>query len=102
LPYTVSSINDLSIPDKFLIIETYPNPFNGDIRIKYDLINPALVQLEIVNILGQKVVSLENGYVNSGSHTLIFKPERELSSGTYMIRFSADNQTAYRKITYLK
>jgi hypothetical protein len=102
LPFVASSIADGIIPAKFLMVETYPNPFNGDIRIKYVLLLSAEVQLEIYNVLGRKVISLENGYVNSGSYNINFEPEQELSSGIYLVRFSADNQTAYRKITYLK
>jgi len=84
------------------MIETYPNPFNSAVQIKYNLEKPAIVQIDIYNLLGQQITTLKNGYKNSGSHSLIFNPAHEMSSGTYLIRFSIDNQVVFRKITYLK
>lgn len=85
-----------------MLIETYPNPFNDAILIKFNLENPASVVIEIYNIMGQKTSFQCDGYLNSGSYSYIFRPTENMSSGNYLIQVSCNNRSFFKKITYLK
>jgi hypothetical protein len=103
LPYVPSSIDNISaLPNEFTVINTYPNPFNSSTRIKFSLTNPAPVEIDIFNLIGQKVQSIYSSQLTSGRQSIIFKPDKNLSSGTYIIRLSVDNIDTYKKIAYVK
>jgi hypothetical protein len=84
------------------MINAYPNPFNGSTRIEFTLSKPARVDIDIFNIMGQQVISLYSSQFQSGDHTLAFNPQRNLVSGEYIIRLSADGYISYKKISFIK
>ena len=47
-------------------LESYPNPFNPDTRIEYTLPDSRQVSLQIFDILGRLVVTVEEGYEPAG------------------------------------
>jgi hypothetical protein len=103
LPYIASSIdNGPALANEFAAISTYPNPFNGSTRIDFTLSKPSRVDIDVFNIIGQLVISLYDGSLESGDHSLTFNPHGNLVSGQYIIRLSADGNISYKKISYLK
>nr|NIR65662.1 T9SS type A sorting domain-containing protein [candidate division Zixibacteria bacterium]NIS15910.1 T9SS type A sorting domain-containing protein [candidate division Zixibacteria bacterium]NIS47350.1 T9SS type A sorting domain-containing protein [candidate division Zixibacteria bacterium]NIU15464.1 T9SS type A sorting domain-containing protein [candidate division Zixibacteria bacterium]NIV07558.1 T9SS type A sorting domain-containing protein [candidate division Zixibacteria bacterium] len=55
------------LPVNFKLNQNYPNPFNMSTTISFSLESPGHVQLDIFNILGQKVVQLANGLYSAGN-----------------------------------
>ena len=53
-----SSYINLSIVDKFALLSNYPNPFNPETQIDYELHVDGQVDLSIYNINGQLVSNL--------------------------------------------
>ena len=43
------------VPSQFALVQNFPNPFNPETTIAYDLSERAPVRLEIYDILGQRV-----------------------------------------------
>ena len=65
----------------------FPNPSYGDAYIKFNLLNPNNVELELINILGKEISTLSSNY-NTGQHQLsldILKPK--LKPGLYFLNF---------------
>ncbi len=60
------------LPNQIQLMQNRPNPFNFTTRIGYTLDNSYNVQLEIYNILGQKVKVLDNGIRDAGVHTILW------------------------------
>lgn len=88
------------------IARVYPNPFNPRGTIEYQLREQAPVTLEIYNLRGQKVKSLESGIKTAGTHTVIWNgmddAGRNVASGVYLLRLKAADQLSSRKIALVK
>ncbi len=94
--------DDLSnIPGDFALDQNYPNPFNPATTITYNLGYAAKVNLQIYNILGQRVTSLINQNQDAGKYSYLWQP-KNLSSGIYFIKFEAGPFKSFKKIIYLK
>ncbi len=66
-------------------IGNYPNPFNPETTIRFDVRAPQQVRLEVFNALGQRVQVLVDGWVEAGVHEARFEAHT-LPSGTYFSR----------------
>ncbi|MCF7919806.1 MAG: T9SS type A sorting domain-containing protein [Candidatus Cloacimonetes bacterium] len=67
----------------------YPNPFNPQTTIEFELKNPGNMKIDIYNVKGQKVETLTNEFYDQGKHTLIWNADN-LPSGMYF--YKADNE----------
>lgn len=76
------------IPTEFSLSQNYPNPFNPSTKIQFGLPSDSKVQINIYNILGQKVHTLADQFYSAGIHTLNFNAD-ELSNGVYIYSISA-------------
>ncbi len=92
---------DPSTPDKFALHPNYPNPFNAQTAISYNLLRPSNVRLEIYDLLGRKVGSLLSEYQEAGEHSVIWDAGN-LTSGIYLYRLNAGNYTDSRRCLLLK
>jgi hypothetical protein len=98
----VSGADDaLPLPENFELLQNYPNPFNPSTRIEYAVPSGGHAVLEIVNLLGERVATLLDGYVQPGRHTVGFDAAG-LSSGCYFYRLSAGGQVMIRRMTLLR
>ncbi len=80
----------------------YPNPFNAAVTVEYQLPGSSTVQLKVYNMLGQLVLSLDQGYQSSGNHSIRIDGS-SLSSGIYFIEVLVDREISGRiKLTNLK
>jgi hypothetical protein len=79
----------------------YPNPFNPTTTIEYTIPENGNVTLKIFNTLGEEVKTLVNGYMQTGSHKVIFNASA-LSSGVYLYRIKTRNFPSVKKMILLK
>ena len=54
-------------PDKMLLLKNYPDPFHDQTRIFIHLNQPGQIEIEIFNILGQRIKQFENLQLKVGS-----------------------------------
>ncbi len=84
----------------------YPNPFNPDTNIRFDLQQPSMVKLDIYNVRGQKVRSLTNHRYPSGTHTVQWNGTddtgKHAATGIYYLRMQTDRSSFVRKMMLLK
>jgi hypothetical protein len=93
-------------PKDFELYQSYPNPFNNQTIIKYDLLKSCQVTLTIYNILGQKVKTLANERQEAGSKIVNWdgKDEKgkDLASGIYFYQLKAGEVTQTKRMALLK
>lgn len=95
------SPNGTNVPTKFALNQNYPNPFNPTTKITFDLARSTNVKLTVFNSLGQKVLSLFDGYKPAGSYVATFDGST-LSSGTYYYKLETDYFTETKKMQLIK
>ena len=104
--YTLNSQENSLIPTEYALFQNYPNPFNPTTRINYDLPEASIVRLTIYNLLGQEVVSLQNGWQDPGRHSLIWNSHNNekgvFGSGVYFYVFETEEFKKTRKMMLLK
>jgi parallel beta-helix repeat protein len=74
------------VPDTYSLLQNYPNPFNPSTTIEYSIPERQPVRLEILNILGQHVVTLVDELQSSGLHRVTWEPGVRVASGMYFYR----------------
>ena len=108
-PAVVAGVLELqSTPREFALHQNFPNPFNPDTTIKYDLAESADVTLQIYNVLGQVVRTLVASEAQSaGRYQIRWNGMDErgvpVSSGIYFYQIAADGKFSdVRKLMLLK
>ena len=95
-----TSVDDGIIPIEFYISENYPNPFNPTTSIDFGIPSNLNVQINIYNIIGQQVASIDQGLLNAGSYTATWNGKdtfgQSVPSGVYLYEIKAGDQ--FRKI----
>ena len=99
-PDTTKSNEGLA-PHTFRLEQNYPNPFNPVTIITYALEERTEVQLNVYNILGQKVSNLVDSYKEPGEYSVNFDASN-LASGVYLYELQAHGQQITRMMTLLK
>jgi hypothetical protein len=90
-----------SLPAHFALSQIYPNPFNPQTTIQYQLNTPGHVALEIFDLRGRKVTTLIREFQPAGEYSVVWDASSG-SSGIYICRLRANGLTATRKFTRLK
>ena len=98
----VSSIEERpGIPGEFALSQNYPNPFNPATKINFNIGTASNVKLSIYNILGQKVATLVNQFMNAGAYAVDFNAS-QLASGVYIYKLEAGDFKVNKKMMLLK
>ncbi|MBD3170048.1 MAG: T9SS type A sorting domain-containing protein [candidate division Zixibacteria bacterium] len=100
---TTTSVFDppSTLPEKVSLIQNYPNPFNASTTIIYNLPVNSDVQLEVYNLLGQKVATLVDGYQEAGYNAVRWDAS-SYTSGVYFYKLTVGNDTDTRRMVLLK
>lgn len=91
------------LPQDINILNTYPNPFNHEVTIVYQLKNPGTISFNAYSILGELISNEIVSELERGIHIWKWKPNK-ISSGVYFISLISkrDNRGAVKKIVLLK
>ncbi|MCS3827539.1 surface protein [Salinibacter ruber] len=82
-------------------LTSYPNPIQRQGTLEYALPEAGDVTLEVYDVLGRRVATLEQGRKKAGRHTARLETGR-LSSGVYFGRLEAGGETRTQKITVVR
>ncbi|MCL2064828.1 MAG: T9SS type A sorting domain-containing protein [Candidatus Cloacimonetes bacterium] len=97
----VSERDEIEIPVYTELLGNFPNPFNPDTTIRYNLAVESFVSLDIYNIRGQLVESLVNEYLNAGRYSVIWNADN-VPSGIYFYRLETGDKIDVKRMVLLK
>lgn len=107
-PSDVKLINEDSdvLPDDFSLEQNYPNPFNPSTSFDFALPKLSQVNIEIFNVLGQKIKTLADAEYPAGKYKVNWDGTDEegssVASGIYFYRMNAEGFQDTKKLMLLK
>ena len=78
-----------------------PNPFNPSTRLGYFIPEDADVQLDVFSITGERVATIQKGFMTSGEHQVEFNGGN-LASGIYLVSLNTGREFSTVKLMLLK
>jgi len=95
------------VPDKFVLFNNHPNPFNPTTNLRFQLPDQSKVSITIYDVQGHVVKNLLNKKVySSGEHIAEWDATdlngQRVASGMYIYRFTAGNYQKLGKMMFIK
>jgi hypothetical protein len=95
-----------TLPEQIMLLHNYPNPFNASTTISFHLDNAAMVSLDIYNVLGEHVKTLNTGLTLAGECQVVWHGDDQtgnpVNSGVYFSVLKTENRLFSRKMVLLK
>lgn len=95
-----------NIPKAYDLAHNFPNPFNPETSIKFQLPKDGYVSLDIYNMLGQRVRTLVAEEKKAGYYQVVWDGRDQhgivVANGIYLYRLKAGNYEKTRKMVMLK
>ncbi len=98
---SLPGLPDSEIQDLFNLSPAFPNPFNSSTNLTYFLPRASEVSVDIYDIAGRHLVSLFDGFLNSGEH-LVKWNSPNLAGGIYFVKLKAGEFSTIQKIVNLR
>lgn len=94
------------LPTEYALQHNYPNPFNPQTRIQYQLPQQSHVKLNVYNSVGRHVATLVDEKKSAGHHAIEWTAtddsDRLLPAGIYVYRLEAGDFSSVRKMLLVK
>jgi hypothetical protein len=78
------------------MVTVYPNPFDGFSDLKFTLQAASTVNVEVYNILGERVETVVNSTMDAGTYSYKFGESQ--SAGVYVVKITVNNQVYVTRI----
>lgn len=88
-------------PQTITLYQNYPNPFNPLTTIEYIIQDDSYLILTVFNINGQKIITLEDGYVKAGKHSIQWNGTN-MPSGIYLYQLRTNEFVETKRMTLIK
>ena len=103
---TVSENDIAKLPKTTDLIGNYPNPFNPSTNIRFNTAKPGVVNINIYNIRGQKIITILDSFIEAGEHTIIWNGideiGRNVSSGVYFYQMKFEDKSHIKRMVLMK
>jgi photosystem II stability/assembly factor-like uncharacterized protein len=99
----VSGISQISadVPETYSLKQNFPNPFNPQTNIDFDLPKRQNVKLNVYNINGELVTQLANNEFGAGSYRISWDAS-QYSSGVYFYSLITDGYVQTKRMVLIK
>lgn len=88
--------NDIDVPD-FTVSQNYPNPFRGTTDILVNLNKKSQVNVQVYNVVGQKVLEVPSTELSQGTHVVSLDASN-LNRGVYTYTVNVNGVKSSRKM----
>lgn len=103
---TETTVEEHTLSPALVSIGNFPNPFNPETTIVFNIPQNQHVNISIYNVKGQVVRNLADGVFNSGQHKIVWNGKHNdgssLSSGVYFYRLDTEERSLTGKMMMLK
>jgi len=105
-PVEISADADAVHPERFDLLQSYPNPFNGQAHIVFTVRQAGAVSITVYSILGSEVCTVLDRNLPAGVHTAVWDGRgsrgADLASGVYIVVLKSGDGTVSRKMILLR
>lgn len=95
-----------AMPERFVLEQNTPNPFNPRTTIRFTIPATGIVNLAIYDVNGRLVRTLVDGTVEAGMHEVVWdaRDERghEVASGVYLYRLTNGRDVSVKRMTLVR
>ena len=88
-------------PYEYILFQNFPNPFNSQTKIRYDLKTRSNVVMKIYDITGKVLNVIEEGNKKPGSYEIYFDADR-IPSGVLIYTLTTDEVVLTKKMILIK
>ncbi len=81
-----ATANGADVPTEFALNGNLPNPFSSRTAISFDLPEAAEVSVEVYDVMGRRVMTVDKGAMNAGADQRVEINGSGLASGVYVYR----------------
>ena len=103
---SASPAGEINLPDFMTLLGNTPNPFNPQTTISFSLIADARVKLEVYDLRGSLVRTLEDGLMPAGMNTVKWDGKdnagRDAPSGAYYYRLTGPQEKLTDKMMLVR
>ncbi|MES2277808.1 MAG: T9SS type A sorting domain-containing protein [Bacteroidota bacterium] len=96
-PTTVAQPDDKLLSN----VQVYPNPVSDQINVKYAISRASNVNIKIMDVLGNEVVTLVSQHLEPGELKTTYSLKGKLNSGFYFVRVVVGTESVIRRISIL-
>jgi hypothetical protein len=93
-------------PEQAKLLQNFPNPFNPETRIRYELPTAALVMLEVFDLNGRLVRSFSMNQQEAGTHEVVWNGKDNsglaVASGAYLYRMVINGAASTKKMLLVR
>ena len=102
----IADQQDKLIPEVFTLKQSYPNPFVAQTTVEFSMPEQKFVELEVYNVLGQRVRTLLAEEKEVGFHRVVWDGTNDVgdpvASGIYMYVFRTDSFQKTQKLVRVR
>lgn len=95
-----------TIPSEFHLYNNFPNPFNPETNIRFDVAKEGNVKLIVFNTLGQQICILADQNYTAGTYQLLWNGKdffgKVVPTGIYFYRLISGTNSETKKMIFLK
>jgi len=100
-PVGIREIGVTTVPASFTLKQNFPNPFNPETRIQFNIAKAGFVSLKVYDAVGREVTTLVNMDMRPGAYEVMFDG-RGLASGMYFYTMRANGYVETKKMMLVK
>ncbi|MBN1481956.1 T9SS type A sorting domain-containing protein [candidate division KSB1 bacterium] len=98
---TAPLVENVSVPEHFVLEQNYPNPFNPKTTIRFQLPKESHVKIAVYDMLGHLIETLVNQSMTAGSFSVVWNAGNH-PSGIYLYRLEAGDFVQTHRMILLK
>ncbi|MFI5222461.1 MAG: T9SS type A sorting domain-containing protein, partial [Bacteroidia bacterium] len=95
------AVNETTVSTNKVQMNVFPNPSNGSTRVEFSLNSGSEVEMELINVVGEKVLSVKRESYYAGENAITFDASN-LNSGVYFINLKTNEGTTIQKFIVTK